>query len=719
DGLETTGNLEAELATARRFGIPIHYRDYNDVPRPGELMVTAVKVPENLKANIPFVATASVRATARIEARCELFLDGVFAEGKDVTFHLGDATVTLEGKFKDGGDKTVAVDCTPTKNAAGVAASDRFESNNRYEIPVKVPRKPKVLYVEGDRRHSRNLSIALSRDFDLEVRGARGVPSSFSDANKYDLIFISDVPRIGDMNYQNMTTSQMQVLERYARSGGGLVFSGGENAYGPGGYTSTHLERRVLPVRLDVTKKQDIPGVALMLVIDRSGSMTGEKIELAKEAATATLGVLNPNDLLGIIAFDSRPSQIVKLQRASNHLRIKNAVSRLRPGGGTDIFQALDRAFAELRRTRAKVKHIILLTDGQSNRSGIVELGTQAGEHRITVSTVAVGLQTDHQLLGRLAEVAGGNSYRTTSAKNVPKLFVKEASQVTRKALVEEQFRPRVPGRFRHLQMFKGLNMGAAPALIGYVSTRAKSRAEVLMVSHTGEPVLARWRLGLGKVLAWTSDVKSRWSYYWLKWGGYAKFWHQVIRDTMRVEGDDPTYQMVTEVTDGVLTVGVDAVDAEDRFIDGVASDVTVTGPDGKDITLTLTQTAAGRYEGRVPLSTFGPYTIRGTHIRAETPDAEEEVHTSFAQVAWPFPQEHLVGMPDLTAVTRVATATGGVRDPANAVLFDVAGAETEKRTPMWPYPLYVAMALLLLDILLRRVRFYGKTKIRWSNVSG
>jgi len=725
DGLETRGSLASEVAAAKRFGVPIHYRDYTDVPQPVELMVVGLDVPKDIKPNVPFTVKGDVEATGDIEASCDLLVDGVVAETVEHTAPRGASEVEIETRVPDGGDKRIALDCHPTD-----PAQDRFASNNRFELPVKIPEKPKVLYVEGERQYTKNLAAALDKDFEVEYRGARGIPSSLGDAQKYDLIFISDVPRTGDMGYQNMTTSQMRVLERYARAGGGVIFAGGEASFGPGGYGDTYLERRVLPVRLDVQRKEDMPGVALMLVIDRSGSMTGPKIELAKQAAIATLDVLQPSDKLGIVAFDSKAELLVHMLRASNRFTIVDNVSRLRPGGGTNIFAALDRAYAELVRTQAKVKHIILLTDGQSNQNGILELVAGSDDDKITISTVAVGMGSDQDLLKRVAVAGRGRYYFTNSPENIPKLFLKETSEVSRRALVEHAFSPRVDARFRRLQMFKGIDTRRLPMLVGYVSTSAKPRAEVIMRSDLGEPVLARWRLGLGTVMVWTSDVKNKWAHFWLGWPGYAKFWRQVIRDTMRVEKEDPSYQMVADVADGVLTVGVDAVDDEDDFIDGLASDVKVIEPDGTERPVTLTQTAAGRYEGRLNVTKYGPYTIEGTHrpTDAETAaalgegddeDDEGPAFRSFATVAWPFPAEYLAGEPDLSRVAELASATGGVLNPTDAQLFDVGDAKTETRTPLWPYPLYAALALLLLDVLLRRVRFYGKTRLAWQDVRG
>lgn len=716
DGLQTRGSLADERETASRFGIRVHHLDLTDVPRPAELMVTSLETPDALEPRVPFVARATVKATAAMDARCELFVDAVLAEGKDVALAPGDNEVAIQTSVKDGGDKRLSMRCAPK-----VATEDRFASNNAFEIPIHIKTLPKVLYIEGERQFRQNLVAALGRDFDVELRDARGLPQSLADARKFDLIFISDVPKSSGAGGDFMNRQHMQTLESYVREGGGLVIAGGENSFGPGGYGGSYLEKHVLPVEVDVEKKEDMPSLALMLVIDRSGSMTGEKIELAKEAARATLDVLQPSDKLGIVAFDSVPNFIVRLQRAANRLKITDSLARLSAGGGTNIFPALDVAYKALAATQAKTKHIILLTDGQSSRSGILDLVSQSYADKITISTVAVGLNSDQGLLMQVAEEGGGRYYFTDRAENIPKLFLKEASEVTRRALVEDNFRPVVAKRFRSLQMFQGVGIERAPALLGYVSTRAKPRAEVLMLSHRGEPILARWRLGLGEVVVWTSDVKNKWAHFWLGWSGYAQFWRQLVRDTLRVEKPDPTMQTSTDIADGVLTVGVDAVDQDDQFIDGLVSQVTVTGPDGRDRDVTLSQTAPGRYEGQLALDAFGPWVVRGSHHAPRKPGAADDddskaaVHRSYAAVAWPFPTEHLLGEPDLSAVRALSAATGGVAGPTDAQLFDTEGRTTERREPRWQLPLYLALLLLLLDVLLRRVRFYGETAIPWQ----
>jgi Ca-activated chloride channel family protein len=698
DGRDTRGDGLAMIANAERFGVTIHHLSLGDEEAPLELVVVDVAVPKRPIRKVPFPVRARLHATGPMKAQCELLVDGVSDQDRELALEAGDDEVVFTATLSGEGDHEITVACQPAN-----PGDDRFDSNNRVTRALHVPSRPKVLYVEGEPRYARNLLRALEDDFEVELRSARGLPRRAADAGAFDAILISDVARLGAMGVEQMSASQMRVLEGYVRRGGGLILTGGENAFGPGGYGGTHLERAVLPVRLDVDREEEIPSLAMVLVLDRSGSMSGEKLSLAKEAARVTLEVLQPSDKLGIVAFDSAPRVLVRLQRASNRLRITDALSQLAPGGGTSIFPALDQAVQMLSATEAKIKHVILLTDGQSNRSGVLDLVALAGREKITISTVAVGAGSDQDLLMQVAEEGGGRYYFTDRADNIPRLFLKEASEVSRRSMVEERFRPRVSARHRRAQVFSGIDIGRAPPLLGYVSTRAKRRAEVLLRTHKGEPLLARWRLGLGQVWVWTSDLKNKWAHHWLRWPGYAQLWRQLIRDALRVERADPMLAMAAEIDQGVLRVAVDAVDAGDQFIDGLKSTVVIQTPDGKDLPLSLAQVAPGHYVGHQALEALGAYTIRGTH---GDPAAPEATLRSATHLTWPYPDEHAVGVADLSVAEALSRATGGVADPSAHQLFDHEGAMTSTQVDRRAALIWLALGLLLLDVLVRRLRF-------------
>ena len=728
DGNETRGNLLSEADTARRFGVQVFTRAFADLPPRPEVLVRGLTVPTDIKERQPFAVTARVESSRPGPGTCTLTIDGADAGKADVALVAGESTARFDDvKVDEGGTKRFAVACAPVDPAL-----DRFPSNNRWESVVEVPKKPRVLYVEGEARTSRDLVAALAEDFDVELRGASGVPASVAELERYDLVLVSDVPAKSASGRENFGYAQMQAVEQYVRRGGAFVMAGGPDSFGPGGYGGSPLERNVLPVRLDAEKEKDTPGLALMLVLDRSGSMSGQKIELAKEAAKATLEVLQRDDQIGVVAFDNQPMPVVHLQSAANRMRILNNLSRVTAGGGTAILPALDMAHEELQESNAQVKHVILLTDGQSSREGIENLVSRMYRDGITVTTVAVGESADRELLEQIAALAGGRYYSTNNADNIPKIFMKETSQVSRTSIVEEHFRPRINPRFSRLQLLRGVGSGGLPPLLGYVSTKAKPRAEVILSTHLGEPLLARWRLGLGWAIVWTSDVKARWSYPWVRWKGYAQFWRQLVRDSMRFE-QSKSYEMAATVERGVLRVEVDAVDDDDRFVNGLDARARVTTPGGEQRPVTLAQTASGRYEGTMPVTEFGPYQIdaelrprpagqgapgggTGGAVGEVDPEApQDEAIPARTSVSYPYPDEHaLADRVNAALLGRVATLTRAAADPTPSQLFAPTGEVFRKTTPKHDDLLRLALFLLVADVLLRRVRLWTAGDVVW-----
>jgi uncharacterized protein YegL len=472
---------------------------------------------------------------------------------------------------------------------------------------------------------------------------------------------------------------------------------------------------RLLPVRMDAERRRNQPSLALALVIDRSGSMSGQKMELAKEAARATAEMLGSDDYISVVGFDSAPERIVRMQSARNRLRILRDISRMTARGGTQIFPALDMAYQDLAVTRARVKHVILLTDGQAPESGIAELVQVMRAEGITVTTVGLGSDVNRVLLESVASLGGGRSYFTNDPHNVPRIFMRETTTVARSAAVEEYFQPMV---VQNADFLRGIDIRSAPYLHGYVATRRKpTPAQVILQSDLGEPILARWRVGLGWSLAWTSDVKNRWAVEWLRWPQYSRFWTQLVREHMRQRRRE-TLDMTAEVLDGEVRVTVDAIDPGDRFMNDLDSVLTVEGPMGAPAaregvdnaqarvreTHALRQTAPGLYEARFPLERYGSFMLTATHERQGRPVAE-----STAQLANPYPREYLTFEPNQALLDRAAEVTGGGALGAMDALFDAGDETIRSHEELWPRLLFVALGLFLLDLLLRRVRLFDR----------
>jgi uncharacterized membrane protein len=678
--------------------------DYASFPRAqdDEVLVRALSVPSDVKLGAPFEVSAEVYSTRAQPAVLTLYRDEFInpLEGrKTVELAAGANTVRWKAEVAQAGFTTfkVVLGATPKQPLA-----DHFAGNNSAVASVSVKGKPRVLYVEGEPAAATYLANALKREnIDVDVRTSYGLPGSPRELAAYDLVILSDVAQT------YVGPAQMAALEGYVRDlGGGFIMAGGENSFGSGGYTGSRLEK-LLPVRFETEKKRDQPGLGLALVIDRSGSMTGEKLELAKEAAKQTAELLGADDLIGVIAFDSQPTAIVRLQRAANRVRIAGDIARLQAGGGTNILPALKEAYDQLDPARAKLKHVILLTDGQASYEGIRELVDEMAEHKITISAVGVGAEADKTLLTMIAERGGGRFYFTQSAESIPRIFTKETTEVARNALVEEQVGVRVQ---KHVELLDGVGIAEAPPLRGYVSTKPKPLTDVILVSDLGEPILARWRVGLGQAVAFTSDVKNRWAVNWLKWPGYAKLWAHLVRSTMRHSASSfggasgRSYEMSVDVDPPRARVAVDAIGADDKFVSGLDTTLQVIDParPGDKRELTMAETAPGHYEASFALERYGAFLLRAVHSQNGNMVAE-----STGALSLPYPRELLGLPPDEGLLQRVAQLTGGRARPAPAQRFDAAGERVLYHRELWPWALWAAALLLLLDVAARRVRLF------------
>ncbi|MBK6810725.1 MAG: VWA domain-containing protein [Sandaracinaceae bacterium] len=705
DGGQTEGDLLAEASRAREFDVRLFHHVYTQ-GAPEEVAVRDMTVPEQLRVGDPFPVRARVFSNYAAEARVRLYqgetLNGLDSV-RDVTLTPGDNEIEFQSVVRVAGPVTYRLELQPR-------GEDRFPANNRFETTAVVPGKPSVLYVEGAAGRANYLSRALAAgEFDVDVRTPRSIPTSAAELERFDFFMLSDV------SADEVSMSQMDAIERYVRDqGGGFMMAGGESGFGLGGWQGSRMER-LLPVRMDAERRRNQPSLALALVIDRSGSMAGQKLELAKEAARATAEMLGADDYIMVVGFDSEPERIVRMQSARNRLRIVRDISRMTARGGTNIFPALDMAYQDLAVTRARVKHVIVLTDGQAPESGIAELVQVMRAEGITVTSVGLGSDVNRVLLEQVASLGGGRSYFTSDPHNVPRIFMRETTTVARSAAVEEYFQPMV---VQNADFLRGIDIASAPFLHGYVATRRKpTPAQVILQSDLGEPILARWRVGLGWSMAWTSDVKNRWAVEWLRWPQFSRFWTQLVREHMRQRRRE-TLDMTAEVLDGEVRVTVDAIDTADRFMNDLESTLTVEGPMGAPAaregvdnpqarvreTHALRQTAPGLYEARFPLERYGSFMLTASHERQGRPVAE-----STAQLANPYPREYLNFEPNRALLERATGVTGGGALDAISALFDPGDETIRSHEELWPKLLFLALGLFLLDLALRRVRLFDR----------
>lgn len=697
DGLQTQGDITGEISRAHAQGVELWTQPFRFAP-PGEAAIRSLTVPGKLEVGAPFKVVAQVYASRAITGRARLYQDEMLnglSGVRAISLQPGDNELVFDSVARFAGKVTYRLEIDEL-------SEDRFAMNNRYSVSAEVPGRPAVLYIDGHPEHATHLANALrAQQLDVEVRPPNGLPSSLSELEHYALLILSDV------SANQVSLLAQAEIERYVRDlGGGLLFAGGEAGFGLGGWSHAPLAR-ILPVRMDSERQKDMPSVAMVLVIDRSGSMTGLPLDMAKAACAATVSTLQSDDLVGVIAFDSLPNRYVKLQPARYRGRIQNDIAQIQPGGGTAIFPALDAAYQDISVVQARKKHVILLTDGRADSQGIRDLVQAMVAEAITVTTVGLGAGVDGELLRSIADAGGGRYHAVADANSLPRIFTRETEMVSRAAAVHEWFPVVQTG---NADFLKGLPMDTAPLLRGYVATQMKeSPAQQILASDTGEPILARLRVGLGQTLAWTSDLKSNWAVDWLRWPGFGRFWGQLVREHMR-QKHRRELPMTQQVVGNELVVSIDAFTVDQQFDNGLVGKLFITGERGAESSHEVRQRAPGRYEARVPLPDFGSFTLRAELARREEDGSSKPVAVSYGHVSHPYPNEYAAFEPNLALMTQLTALGGGKQDAPATELFDPGTQQVVRREPLWSKFLLVALGFFLLDLLMRRVRLFDRS---------
>lgn len=411
-------------------------------------------------------------------------------------------------------------------------------------------------------------------DIEVTIQTSDGLFGSLAELQAYDAVILAGVPRTSGDSAESISAfsdDQIEMLVRNTQQlGCGLLMIGGPEAFGAGGWAGTILEE-AMPVDFEIKNLKVAAVGALQLVIDSSGSMQGEKMTLCKAAAIEAAKALQPTDMIGVIAFDSTPREVVPLQKVAGRSHIVPKIARIAADGGTDLFPAMEKGFLSLRKADASTKHMIVLTDGQTPPNRFRELATRMKADGITVSGVAVGPDADVNLMRQIASIGGGKVYHVLSPKAIPKMLMREARRVSRGLIHEDSagFAPEIT--FPHT-ILSGLD-SPPPSLSGFVMTTPKSNPLVQTVMTSPVPIgqenplLAVWQYGLGRSAVLTTDAGERWATNWVAWPGYEKLFEQLVRWLMRPSGDTGKFNIATQFRDGEVQVVVNALDQSDDFL--------------------------------------------------------------------------------------------------------------------------------------------------------
>jgi len=702
DGNETRGSALSKVARAQRSAVSIFAAV---PPHAGGLDVAVEKL-----AVAPLVAEGSVfpvrvilrnQATVR-PATLNLSVDGEWLGEEKLTLQPGLNAVEIPYRMNGPGSHIL--------RAQVWAPGDVVAGNNYRQAVVMAGGKSRVLLVTSNPKSALE-SILARREIGVTAVTPAEFPAQLDALVGYHCVVFEDVTASA------IPPRKLELLERYVKDfGGGFIVAAGDLTYGDAGFKKTAVER-LLPVTLEPRRppRSEREPLALFILIDRSNSMgyhihnrmerseTESKMAYARKAAVAVVKQLKDADMVGLIAFDSPPLVVSPLRPLKeNRTLLEEDIPRLQPSGGTDFFDALDSARRQLVESRVNTTHIMLLTDGDTNRGAadhypLIDALVKAG---ISVTTIRIGDDSVNlTLLNDISSRTGGQFYHVENVETLPELLLKDTSEAVAQApRHEERYVPRLAAVS---QVLRGIKPNDLPSLTGYAFARPKAGADVLLyvlAREKKDPVLAAWQYGLGRVVAFTASPDDD-AETWVGWEGFGKFWSQLVHWAVR-EQTPWDFALDVHRADGQVTLALHTFGDID---DGVLVARLFVNPDTpRDVP--LVPRAPREFTGRLPAVPPGRYPLTIT-TRLGNRDVRQRTELVTIPATDEEPQEEFeVDHPNLAMLQELTQKTGGAVDaPVRSIVGRKPGTRRIDHPLDWVL-IPAAMVLFLADVAVRRL---------------
>ncbi|MCE7975282.1 MAG: VWA domain-containing protein, partial [Leptolyngbya sp. PLA1] len=688
DGVQTGGDARRAAAQSQYpiDVLPIEYAAASDVA------IEAFDAPPVAAEEAAIAARLVLSSVGTARGTLRLYSEGRALASRALTLPPGETILKLDAKLPPGRVHRLLARWEPFIGENEPA--DAVPENNSARALTVSAGRGAALLADPRPGDPSELADALSAGgWDVRRLAPEAIPGDMLALQEFDLVVLDSVPAA------EVSSAAQEALAAYVTaSGGGLIMAGGQGSFAPGGWAQTPIEP-ILPVLLRTPDLVVAPQSATVLVIDNSGSMdrrvlgTGQsQQEIANEAAVLAVRSLEPTDLLGVVTFNSRPSLVLPLGPNGDPARTTRVLRAISADGGTNLGPALDLAREQLAGAdQVKLKHVVVLTDGVSrDKQTLPDRVRELVADGVRVTAIAVGDGADVAELAGLAKLGGGEFFHAQNVAQLPRLLVR-AVRVVRSPLVREEpvaVRVAITG-----PVTDGLD--DAPDLGGLIVTRDRPdpSAAVLLRAATGEPLLATWPAGLGKVGAWTGDTGG-WSRSWIESGHFRTFWPAFARDVARPASGGEIDADV-EIAGGSLRVTARGPGPLHAM---------AYSPTGRARELPLSLIGPGEFAGSLPVDEPGTHVVvigSGEDRRGTRPLV---VGATLADQS-----EFRARTSDVGVLRALAASTGGrvlSLDGSHAWgLFDRAGlpARSDVRS-LAPELLAALLGLVLLDVAVRRI---------------
>jgi uncharacterized membrane protein len=666
DGNENSGSVARAIWQSQQLGVPIDTITLSGRPKPG-LRLESISIPGQVFSGEHFAIDVAVESPRTTTAAVELTAEGKTIGASQVGLAAGMNRLRLQASVNSIGAIALA-----GKISANGLGETRFEDS-------VTMRSPRVLFVSKDPTTSEEHLLRALHANQFEVQQAPGgVPAKLDD---FQLIVINN------WDMESIPANAKTALEVYVKKGGGLMWIAGErNVYvEKKGLPEDALER-TLPAKLAPPRSPE--GTAVVLIIDKSSSMEGRKIELARLAAIGVVENLRAIDSVGVLIFDNSFQWAVPIRKAEDRATIKKLISGITPDGGTQIAPALTEAYQRVLPQPAVYKHIVLLTDGISEEGDTMQLTKEALANHVTISTVGLGQDVNRAFLEKVAQNAEGKSYFLNDPQGLEQILLRDVEEHTGVTAVEKMITPKI---VKQAGILEGVGMESVPQLKGYVRYTARPTSDTILSADREDPLLVRWQYGLGRTSVFTSDAKNRWAANWVTWPGFDKLWANVFRDLLPHATQSETTSDFDRATGELI---VDYRLSREVPEPEKTPDVFAIGPNGFQAPLNITKVTAGHYRGRINIGqTQGLFRVR--------PLAESR---AFPEVGFYRQEDEMMEYGNNSDLLKqIAHATGGRFNVRPRDVFDSAGRSVAVTMELWPGLLALAVALNLAELILRK----------------
>ncbi len=694
DGNETRGNSSRALPSVVDRGLKIDVLPMTQLV-PGEVLVEEVSAPDRVDVGDSFPLATVIYSQGHSPATVRV---------------LKDDDVMVERSIELAGGRSRIETIIPATTAGRAryevvvdAPRDTFAQNNRNGIVVDVAPAPQVLIVAAQPAWAGVFAKALAvHEISSKIVEPKRAPFYLKDWLAYSAIVLMNVPAI------DLTTGQQELIEKaVADHGRGLLLLGGENSFGPGGYYETRLER-MSPVSSRVPR--EAPRVALVFVLDRSGSMQrneggATRLDIAKQATVSAIRLLHQESLIAIVVFDSEAKVLLPLRQAKDTAAVEQALQKLEPGGGTAIYPGLVEALRQFDGVDAMAKHIVVMSDGLTQPGDFPGILRAISDQGISVSTVSIGEGADGAMLQEIARMGKGAFHATQDFKALPSILSQEALLLSGKPVEERLTAPAWVER--NAEFFAGLP-DRMPPLNGYVLTTRKPEADLHLVvpdeKQEPVPLFASWRYGNGRVVALTTQGAGVWTREWQAMPEYPLLWSQTLRHIFPGNGEGLFPRL--ERRGDEVEVTVDSLSLEGAPREGLKVTASLAGPGLVAETVTplpLLETSPGRYQRRLAVERTGEFVLRAA---VEQSTVEKPFLVSYPAL-YDFPRA------DRDRLAALAMATGGRVLTGEEQIFGTGTRRWITRAG-WPVWMLVALGLFMTDLIIR----YGSGLI-WTRQQG